>query len=186
MLPLVELIADPRTLVIDGNQIRLTDEQARAQFTLWSIFPTNLLISQNVLTWSPYALETYSNAELIAVNGPIVALRKKDDASLLNVPRATLCREDQDYIDFWAAAHPEMAAQAPAAPAPGCNAWPAAANRPTCPCWSPRYWHSRPRWPRLVTDHSTAICTCGWPCFRHLSNQAVTGSKTTCVRRGRR
>ena len=45
-----------------------TDEQARAQFTMWSLFPANLLISQNVLAWSPYALETYSNVELIAVN----------------------------------------------------------------------------------------------------------------------
>ena len=34
MLPLVELIADPRTLVIDGNLIRLTDEQARAILAL--------------------------------------------------------------------------------------------------------------------------------------------------------
>jgi DNA gyrase subunit A len=34
MLPLVELIADPRTLVIGGNQIRLTDEQARAILAL--------------------------------------------------------------------------------------------------------------------------------------------------------
>lgn len=34
MLPLVELIADPRTLVIDGSQIRLTDEQARAILAL--------------------------------------------------------------------------------------------------------------------------------------------------------
>ena len=34
MLPLVELIADPRTLVIDGQQIRLTDEQARAILAL--------------------------------------------------------------------------------------------------------------------------------------------------------
>ena len=45
-----------------------TDEQARAQFSMWSLFPTNLLISQNVLAWSDYALETYSNAELIAIN----------------------------------------------------------------------------------------------------------------------
>ena len=45
-----------------------SDAQARAQFTLWSVFPANLLISQNVLAWSDYALETYSNAELIAVN----------------------------------------------------------------------------------------------------------------------
>jgi DNA gyrase subunit A len=34
MLPLVELIADPRTLVIDANLIRLTDEQARAILAL--------------------------------------------------------------------------------------------------------------------------------------------------------
>jgi DNA gyrase subunit A len=34
MLPLVELIADPRTLVIDGDKIRLTEEQARAILAL--------------------------------------------------------------------------------------------------------------------------------------------------------
>ncbi len=34
MLPLVELIQDPRTLVIDGNLIRLSDEQARAILAL--------------------------------------------------------------------------------------------------------------------------------------------------------
>jgi DNA gyrase subunit A len=34
MLPLVELIADPRTVVVDGTQIRLTDEQARAILAL--------------------------------------------------------------------------------------------------------------------------------------------------------
>ncbi|WP_296599269.1 DNA gyrase subunit A [Phenylobacterium sp.] len=34
MLPLVELIADPRTIVVDGKEIRLTDEQARAILAL--------------------------------------------------------------------------------------------------------------------------------------------------------
>jgi DNA gyrase subunit A len=34
MLPLVELIADPRTVVIEGSRIRLTDEQARAILAL--------------------------------------------------------------------------------------------------------------------------------------------------------
>ena len=34
MLPLVELIADPRSMVIDGNLIRLTDEQSRAILAL--------------------------------------------------------------------------------------------------------------------------------------------------------
>lgn len=61
--------SDPDLLI--GPQVQVggqTDEQARAQFTMWSIFPANLLISQNVLAWSDYALETYSNAELIAIN----------------------------------------------------------------------------------------------------------------------
>jgi alpha-galactosidase len=49
-----DLLIGPEVYV--GGQ---TDEQARAQFTLWSIFPTNLIISQNVLQWSDYALETY-------------------------------------------------------------------------------------------------------------------------------
>ena len=34
MLPLVELIADPRTMVIDGSKIRLSEEQARAILAL--------------------------------------------------------------------------------------------------------------------------------------------------------
>ncbi|MCR5875934.1 DNA gyrase subunit A [Phenylobacterium sp. J426] len=34
MLPLVELIADPRTVVVEGSKIRLTDEQARAILAL--------------------------------------------------------------------------------------------------------------------------------------------------------
>ncbi|PZQ59197.1 MAG: DNA gyrase subunit A, partial [Phenylobacterium zucineum] len=34
MLPLVELIADPRTVVVDGKEIQLTDEQARAILAL--------------------------------------------------------------------------------------------------------------------------------------------------------
>ena len=61
--------ADPDLLI--GPQVYVggqSDQQARAQFTLWCIFPANLLLSQDVLTWSPYALETYSNAELIAIN----------------------------------------------------------------------------------------------------------------------
>jgi hypothetical protein len=58
-----DLLIGPEVYV--GGQ---SDQQARAQFSMWSLFPTNLLISQNVLGWSPYALETYSNAEAIAIN----------------------------------------------------------------------------------------------------------------------
>ena len=61
--------SDPDLLV--GPEVYIggqTDAQARAQFTMWSLFPANLLISQNVLAWTPYALETYSNEELVAIN----------------------------------------------------------------------------------------------------------------------
>jgi hypothetical protein len=61
--------SDPDLLI--GPQVYVggqSDENARAQFTMWSLFPANLLISQNVLAWSEYALETYSNAEAIAIN----------------------------------------------------------------------------------------------------------------------
>ncbi len=34
MMPLIELIADPRTIVVDGDQVRLTDEQTRAILAL--------------------------------------------------------------------------------------------------------------------------------------------------------
>jgi DNA gyrase subunit A len=34
MLPLIQLIADPRTALIDGNRVRLTDEQARSILAL--------------------------------------------------------------------------------------------------------------------------------------------------------
>ncbi len=34
MMPLIELVADPRTVVVDGDQVRLTDEQTRAILAL--------------------------------------------------------------------------------------------------------------------------------------------------------
>ena len=34
MIPLVDLIADPRTVLIEGSRVRLTDEQARAILAL--------------------------------------------------------------------------------------------------------------------------------------------------------
>ena len=61
--------ADPDLLI--GPEVYVggqTDAQARAQFSMWCLFPANLIISQNVLAWSPYALATYSNAEAIAIN----------------------------------------------------------------------------------------------------------------------
>lgn len=59
-----------------------SDLQARTQFTLWALFPAPLLISQNMLTWSKYALETYSNEEVIKLNqepGGVAAVRIAGD-----------------------------------------------------------------------------------------------------------
>ena len=66
---------DPDLLIgpwcgIDHNQAFCgqTDQQARTQFSLWALFPAPLLISQNMLGWSSFALETYSNDEVIQLN----------------------------------------------------------------------------------------------------------------------
>jgi len=45
-----------------------TDLQSRSQFSLWSVMTAPLLISADITGVSPYALETYSNAEVIAIN----------------------------------------------------------------------------------------------------------------------
>ena len=47
-----------------------TPAQARTQFSLWALFPAPLLISQNMLRWSAFALETYSNEEVYASATP--------------------------------------------------------------------------------------------------------------------
>jgi hypothetical protein len=56
------------------------------------------------------AAGTLLEGEIASVSGDRVTLRKKDDGSLLTVPRTTLCREDQAHIDAWVAAHPVPAA----------------------------------------------------------------------------
>eukprot|EP00038_Savillea_parva_P028500 m.65428 g.65428 ORF g.65428 m.65428 type:complete len:474 (+) comp8291_c0_seq1:200-1621(+) len=62
-----DLLIGP-TCNIQGVPCGNSDSQARTQFNLWSVFPAPLLISQDVLNWSSYALETYSNTAVIAVN----------------------------------------------------------------------------------------------------------------------
>mmetsp|Transcript_61297 Transcript_61297/g.133174 ORF Transcript_61297/g.133174 Transcript_61297/m.133174 type:complete len:393 (-) Transcript_61297:33-1211(-) len=46
----------------------VTPVQARTQFNLWAVLASPLLISSNVRNLTKYELETYSNAEVIAVN----------------------------------------------------------------------------------------------------------------------
>lgn len=62
-----DLLIGP-TCHIQGIACGQTDIQARTQFNLWGIFPAPLLLSQDPLGWSAFALATYSNAAIISVN----------------------------------------------------------------------------------------------------------------------
>ena len=45
-----------------------TPEQARTQFSLWSVMAAPLLIGSSVLNLSSWDLETYTNVEVIAID----------------------------------------------------------------------------------------------------------------------
>eukprot|EP01121_Diplochlamys_sp_Union-15-3_P005120 TRINITY_DN1543_c0_g1_i1.p1 TRINITY_DN1543_c0_g1~~TRINITY_DN1543_c0_g1_i1.p1 ORF type:complete len:424 (-),score=96.81 TRINITY_DN1543_c0_g1_i1:49-1194(-) len=52
----------------DRNGWYQTDLQSRSQFSLWCLFPAPLIISANIKAVSSYAMQTWSNAEAIAIN----------------------------------------------------------------------------------------------------------------------
>ena len=61
---------DPDMLVgsSPGAAVYNTPDQARSQFSLWSIMSAPLLIGSPILNMSAWDLETYTNAEVIALN----------------------------------------------------------------------------------------------------------------------
>ena len=60
---------DPCLLIAEDATGRqsITELQSRAQFSMWAVMASPLLLSSNVRALSPYNLETYSNAEVIRV-----------------------------------------------------------------------------------------------------------------------
>jgi hypothetical protein len=54
-----------------GN-VDVTDQQGRAQFSMWAIMAAPLLMSSNVRNLTDFQLETYSNDEVIAVDQDIL------------------------------------------------------------------------------------------------------------------
>lgn len=58
---------------------------------------------------------TLMEAEITAVSGDNVTLKRSSDQQTLTINRKTLCKEDSAYIATWAAQHPDLAATAPAA-----------------------------------------------------------------------
>jgi len=51
-----------------NNQPLVTDQQGRAQFTMWAMLSSPLLLSQNVRNLTTFQLQTYLNKEVIAVS----------------------------------------------------------------------------------------------------------------------
>lgn len=54
-----------------GNEA-VTDNQGRAQFSMWAIMASPLLLSNNVRNLTSFQLETYLNREVIAVNQDVL------------------------------------------------------------------------------------------------------------------
>jgi len=52
----------------NGGKEAVTDQQGRAQFTMWAIMASPLLLSQNVRNLTQFQLDTYLNKEVIAVS----------------------------------------------------------------------------------------------------------------------
>lgn len=82
---------------------------------------------------------TLLEAEITAVSGDNVTLKRSSDQQTLTINRKTLCKEDSAYIATWAAQHPDLAtAPAPTAAATSapaqkyrliCQTLPAKSNR---------------------------------------------------------
>lgn len=66
---------DPCLLLAEtyAGQLRMTQLQTRAQFNMWAIMASPLLISANIRNMSAMNMETYKNAEVIAVNQDALA-----------------------------------------------------------------------------------------------------------------
>jgi alpha-galactosidase len=61
---------DPCLLMSDTWQqtLRVSEQQSRSQFSMWAVMASPLLISGNIRNMSQYVLDTYKNAEVIAVS----------------------------------------------------------------------------------------------------------------------
>eukprot|EP00047_Mylnosiga_fluctuans_P005731 m.242349 g.242349 ORF g.242349 m.242349 type:complete len:400 (+) comp14019_c0_seq1:32-1231(+) len=68
---------DPDMLVGSSPQaaVHNTPDQARTQFSLWAVMAAPLLIGSNILNLSAYDLETYTNAEVIAIDQDLLGVQ---------------------------------------------------------------------------------------------------------------
>jgi len=103
MMPLIELIADPRTALIDGSRVRLTDEQARAILALTLSRLTGLGREEIFEEAQGLADEIRAHLELLSSRDKIMAVVRselEEVKAAFAVPRRTAIVEgDADLED---------------------------------------------------------------------------------------
>ena len=103
MMPLIELIADPRTVVVDGDQVRLTDEQTRAILALTLSRLTGLGRDEIFAEGSELATMIRSHLDLLASRDAIMGVVRAELVEVRDqfaVPRRSIIVEgDADVED---------------------------------------------------------------------------------------
>ena len=103
MMPLIELIADPRTVVVNGDQVRLTDEQTRAILALTLSRLTGLGREEILNEARELAASIKAYLDLLGSREAIMAVVRAELAEVraaFAVPRRTIIVEgDADVED---------------------------------------------------------------------------------------
>ncbi|MDQ2859806.1 MAG: DNA gyrase subunit A [Pseudomonadota bacterium] len=112
MIDLIGLIADPRTVVVGGDQVRLTDEQARAILALTLSRLTGLGREEILAEASELAAAIQAHLDLLSSRGAIMAVVRGELVEVREafaVPRRSLIVEgDADVEDEDLIAREEM------------------------------------------------------------------------------
>jgi DNA gyrase subunit A len=112
MIDLIDLIADPRTVVIDGDRVRLTDEQARAILALTLSRLTGLGREEILAEAGELAGAIQAHLDLLSSRGAIMAVVRRELTEVREafaVPRRSAIVEgDTDVEDEDLIAREEM------------------------------------------------------------------------------
>ena len=112
MMPLIELVADPRTVVVDGDQVRLTDEQTRAILALTLSRLTGLGREDILSEARGLAADIKAYLDLLGSRDAIMAVVRAELVEVREafaVPRRTIIVEgDADVEDEDLIAREEM------------------------------------------------------------------------------
>ena len=102
MMPLIELIADPRTVVVDGDQVRLTDEQTRAILALTLSRLTGLGRDEIFAEGSELASMIRAHLDLLASRDAIMGVVRAELVEVREqfaVPRRSIIVEGEADVE---------------------------------------------------------------------------------------